>query len=82
MLAALLREAPQGSPLESPSAREAGVRIPQPSPCQPLVTTADSGEGAEAQHKSQRTEEAGKLTPESGRKQLKNSCSKKNFFLK
>lgn len=79
MLVPLLRVAPQGTPLESPFAREAVARRSES-----LVTTTDSGEGAEAQGRSPRGEEAGKQTPESDWRQLRNSCLKNMFcfFLK
>lgn len=78
MLAALRRGAPHGSPLESPSVRrqwggECYLPASHESPPQTV-------RGAEAQGKGPRAEEAGKQTPESGRKQLGNNCLKIVFF--
>lgn len=47
MLVAVLRGAPQGTPLESPFAREAAARKSEL-----LVTTIESGERAEVKGKS------------------------------
>lgn len=51
MLAAWLSKASQGSLLESPFAREAAAKRPEPliTTTEPVITTTDSGEGAEAQ---------------------------------